>query len=48
MSKWLKLLLYAVPVALVVFEQCRRIGLRPLLPVAGLIAGVVAELSTGE
>lgn len=44
MSSWLKLLLYTAPIALVVYEQCKRLGLTPALPLAGLVVGVVAEL----
>lgn len=41
---WLELLLVAGPLSLLVREQCRRMGLNPLLPLLGLTAGVLAEL----
>lgn len=48
MGNWLKILLYAAPVALIVYERCSKLGLAPVLPVLGLIAGIVAELKRGE
>lgn len=41
---WLELLLVAGPLSLIVREQCSRMGLNPLLPLAGLAVGVLAEL----
>ena len=42
--KWAKLLLYVAPVSVLVLDKCRQMGLNPLLPVAGLVIGLVIEL----
>ena len=41
---WLELLLVAGPLSLIVHQRCNRMGLNPLLPLAGLALGVLAEL----
>jgi hypothetical protein len=43
MSK-LKLLLYAAPIAATVLNSCKKLGMNPLLPVVGLIAGIALEM----
>jgi len=37
--------LYAVPIASVVYSQCKRAGIAPLLPVLGLLVGIVVEVN---
>jgi len=37
--------LYAVPIASVVYSQCKRAGIAPLLPVLGLLVGVIVEVN---
>jgi hypothetical protein len=43
-SKWLQVAAYAVPVASIVFQKCRRMGLSPALPLLGLLAGILLEV----
>ena len=40
-----RLLLYLVPIALTVLNQCKQLGIRPYLPVLGLAIGIAAEMS---
>lgn len=44
MDRWLRVGLYAGPIALLVFGQCKRVGLNPVFPVIGLLIGVLVEL----
>lgn len=41
---WMKVALYALPVATIVFEKCRKMGLSPALPLLGLVAGIMLEV----
>lgn len=41
----LKLFLYIAPIALGVLNNCKQLGLNPVLPVLGLIVGLMIELN---
>lgn len=41
---WVQTALYVGPIALLVYERCRKLGLTPVLPVLGLAAGILLEL----
>lgn len=41
---WIELLFVGTPVVALVCRQCVRVGLKPLLPVAGLVIGLLIEL----
>lgn len=40
-----KLFLYITPIALGVLNNCKELGLNPVLPVAGLVLGLLIELN---
>lgn len=42
---WAKLLLYAAPISVLVCKECMRMGMKPLLPVLGLLLGIVLEMN---
>lgn len=41
---WLKVALYSGPVAYLVLSQLRKMGMNPVLPILGLVAGIMLEL----
>jgi len=44
LEDWLKVFLYVAPVAALVLNKCKRMGLNPGFPVAGLVLGLLLEL----
>lgn len=43
-DEWFELLAYVVPVAALVYDQCKSMGLAPMLPIVGLALGIVLEM----
>ena len=41
---WSKVLLYAAPLSALVCKECMRVGMKPYLPVIGLLVGVMLEM----
>ena len=41
---WASLLLYAGPLSVLVCKECMRIGMKPYLPVLGLVLGILLEM----